>query len=86
VVPVPFEGTDGFCHSWWRRPQAYLDPAVRAEISGIARLPARYVDEAIRRLSADLAGRWFDQHADLLTREWIDAGYRIVTAPGGPSG
>ena len=26
VVPVPHDCTDGFCHAWWRRPEAYLDP------------------------------------------------------------
>ncbi|HTN81723.1 MAG TPA: class I SAM-dependent methyltransferase [Acidimicrobiales bacterium] len=82
VVPVPHDCHDGFCHAFWRRPEAYLDPTVRASISGIARSPARVVDEAMARLADDLAsGRWQRRHADLLTAEEIDAGYRLVVAP-----
>src|SRR6185369_2931933 len=59
VVPVPADCVDGFCHAWWRRPEAYLDAGVRAGISGIARLPDAVVDEAMARLAADLeSGRW----------------------------
>jgi len=82
VVPVPHDCQDGFCHAWWRRPQAYLDSAVRAGISGIARLPSPYVDAAMARLADDLdSGRWADRHADLLRRDEIDAGYRLVVSP-----
>jgi SAM-dependent methyltransferase len=83
VVPVPFDCLDGFCHAWWRRPEAYLDPAVRAGISGIARLPRATVAPAMARLAADLAsGAWHRAHQDFLALDEIDAGYRIVTAPG----
>ena len=83
VVPIPADCTDGFCHAWWQRPDAYLDPAVRASISGIARLPRVLVDEAMERLRVDLSsGAWYRRHRDLLTRTEIDAGYRLVVAPG----
>jgi SAM-dependent methyltransferase len=79
VVPVPFDCVDGFCHAWWRRPEAYLDPRVRAGISGIARQPDAVVARAVAQLEADLAdGTWHTRHADLLQREEIDAGYRLV--------
>ncbi len=81
VLSVPHDCTDGFCHAWWRRPDAYLDPMVRASISGIARLPGPVVDEAMARLASDLAnGRWHQTHQNLLEREEIDAGYRLVIA------
>lgn len=81
VLPVPHDCTDGFCHAWWRRPEAYLDPAVRAGISGIARLPPTVVDQAMARLRDDLAsGAWHRTHADLLTKDEVDAGYRIVVS------
>jgi SAM-dependent methyltransferase len=83
VLPIPHDCVDGFCHAWWRRPEAYLDPAVRAAISGIARLPADVVRSAMSRLSDDLAGgAWYRTHEDLLGRDEIDAGYRIVISPG----
>lgn len=80
---VPHDCTDGFSHAYWRRPEAYLDPAVRAGISGIARLPKEEVERAMARLAADVDdGSWHQRHRDLLTRDEIDAGYRVVVAPG----
>jgi SAM-dependent methyltransferase len=83
VLAVPADCADGFCHAFWCRPEAYLDPAVRAGISGIARLPEAYVAAAMERLADDLAtGRWHERHGDLAGRTEIDAGYRLVVAPG----
>ena len=84
TVPVPHDCIDGFCHAWWRRPEAYLDPSVRAGISGIARLPAADVERGMTRLADDLeSGAWRAAHADLLDRTEIDAGYRLVVAAPG---
>src|SRR5262249_56282182 len=47
-VPIPHDCRDGFFRAYWRRPQAYLDPDVRASISALA-----LVDDA--RLSPGLA-------------------------------
>ena len=81
VVPVPADCTDGFYAAWWRRPEAYLDPAVRAGISGISRLEDDEVRRGLERLAADLAdGTWHRRHADLLERETFDGGYRLVVA------
>ncbi|HVF32328.1 MAG TPA: methyltransferase domain-containing protein [Acidimicrobiales bacterium] len=81
VVPVPRDCTDGFFAAWWCRPEAYLDPAVRAAISGIARLSAADVEPGIERLRHDLAsGAWRRRHHDLLEAETFDAGYRLVVA------
>lgn len=83
VLPIPDDCTDGFCHAWWRRPAAYLDPGVRAAISGIARLPDDGVSRAVESLRRDLAtGAWHRRHADLLDTTEIDAGYRLIVAPG----
>lgn len=83
VLPVPHDCTDGFCHAWWRRPAAYLDPGVRAAISGIARLPDAVVSRGVADLRHDLAtGAWHRRHSDLLGATEIDAGYRLVVAPG----
>jgi SAM-dependent methyltransferase len=82
VVPVAADCLDGFCHAWWQRPHAYLDPAVRAAISGIARLPQVVVDDGMARLRADLAsGAWDRRHRELLAETEIDAGYRLVVSP-----
>ena len=38
-VPVPADCTDGFLGAYWRRPEMYLEPMVRAGMSGLAQLP-----------------------------------------------
>lgn len=82
VLSVPYDCMDGFCHAWWRRPEAYLRPEVRAAISGIARLPPDIVEPAMAALAEDLStGAWQRNHADLLSCTEIDAGYRIVVSP-----
>jgi len=35
-VPVPADCTDGFTAAYWRRPNAYLDEAIRANMSTFA--------------------------------------------------
>ena len=39
-VPIAHDWRDGFLFAFWRRPEAYLDPVVRANISVFARLGA----------------------------------------------
>ena len=80
-VPVPHDCTDGFFGAFWRRPEAYLDPVVRAGISNLA----HFGDElapAFDRLAADLeSGTWHRRHAELLALEELDLGYRILAGP-----
>jgi SAM-dependent methyltransferase len=81
TVPVPADCTDGFYAAWWRRPEAYLNPAVRAAISGLARLDPADVEPGIEMLRRDLAdGTWFRRHGDLLALDTFDAGYRLVVS------
>jgi hypothetical protein len=80
-VPIPWDCSDGFYHAFWRRPEAYLDPAVRAGISVFARLPAGEVEAAMARLAADLqSGAWAIRNADLLSGDALDLGYRLLVA------
>ena len=78
-VPIPRDCSDGFLGAYWARPEAYLDPGVRAAISGFARLADPAPDLA--RLRADLAsGEWDRRYGGLRAREQIDLGYRLVIA------
>jgi SAM-dependent methyltransferase len=80
-VPIPHDCTDGFGAAYWRRPEAYLDPVVRAGISMLAQLGDEIPRPGLDRLAADLeSGRWHQHHADLLHRDVLDAGYRLVIA------
>jgi hypothetical protein len=77
--PIPHDFTDGFQCAHWRRPEFYLDPAVRKASSTFAQLPESIVEPAITRLAADLAsGTWHRRHADLLGRQDMDYGYRLL--------
>ena len=79
-VPVPHDCADGFFAAFWRRPEAYLDPRVRAGMSNLSRLGAP-VDRAVAALRADLAsGAWHARNRDLLELDELDLGYRLVVS------
>jgi SAM-dependent methyltransferase len=79
VVPVPWDCADGFFSAFWRRPEAYLDPAVRAGISTLAKRTDAELAEGLARLRADIdSGAWARRHADLLERDELDLGYRLI--------
>ncbi|MDX2168977.1 MAG: methyltransferase domain-containing protein [Deltaproteobacteria bacterium] len=79
TLPIPADCSDGFCGAYWRRPDAYLDPDVRRGISLFAALPSTSVAAALERLRTDLAdGAWRARYADLLDRDSIDLGYRLI--------
>ena len=79
TVLVPHDCSDGFGPAYWRRPAAYLDPDVRRCISGLARLPDQELSPGLERLRHDLdSGAWQTHHHDLLDRDAIDAGLRLV--------
>ncbi|UVO51078.1 class I SAM-dependent methyltransferase [Sphingomonas sp. SUN019] len=75
VVPVPADCRDGFLAAYWRRPEAYLDPNVRAGISSFHAIDAR---AGLASLANDLAsGRWAARNTDILDRPALDLGYRL---------
>lgn len=80
-VPIPHDCTDGFTAAYWRRPDAYLDEAVRANMSTFALLDERVVADGVARLARDLADRsWHRRYASLLGLTECDVGYRLVVA------
>ncbi len=83
-VAVPHDCADGFLGAFWRSPAAYLDPVVRAGISGFTLAPAEELREGLARLKADVESRrWESRHADLLGLDAADLGYRLVVADWG---
>ena len=80
-MPVYRDLQDGVLGAYWCRPEQYLDHGsgrtTRAPRWRIRR-PRRL---GIARLEADLAsGAWHERHADLMERESIDMGYRLLVA------
>ena len=60
---------------------AYLDEAVRANMSTFALLDERVVADGVARLARDLADRsWQRRYAALLAFRQLDVGYRLVVA------
>ena len=81
TVPVPHDCVDGFAAAFWRRPEAYLDPAVRAGASLFTQSTPADVQRGIARLADDLAsGAWAERYGDILTQSTFDAGYRLLVA------
>jgi SAM-dependent methyltransferase len=80
VVPIPHDCTDGFMGAFWRRPEAYLDPAVRAGISFFSHPDAPSSDAGLARLGDDLKnGEWQRRNAELLELDEFDVGYRLLS-------
>jgi SAM-dependent methyltransferase len=81
VVPVPWDCRDGFFSAFWRRPEAYLDPAVRAGISTLAKRSDDELAAGLAHLRADIeSGAWARRHADLLVLDELDLGYRLLVS------
>lgn len=77
---VPADCQDGFLGAFWKRPAAYLDPAVRAGISSFAGAAPESLEAGLARLEADLAsGRWQDLYGEAQeSLSAIDVGYRLL--------
>jgi SAM-dependent methyltransferase len=78
-VPIPHDCEDGFLAAYWRRPRAYLDERVRSGMS-IFHLPgADGLLDGLQLLADDLrTGRWEERNQDILEREELDLGYRLL--------
>jgi SAM-dependent methyltransferase len=84
-VPIPHDCSDGFMGAYWRRPLAYLDPNARAAISTLASGSSA---AGLDRLAEDVAdGTWIRKYADIVKREVLDVGYRLIVsdAPSNPT-
>jgi len=79
VTPVPVDCVDGFAGAYWGRPEAYLEPAVRASISSLALLSPADAERGAQRLRDDLRpGVWDDRFGHLRGLSELDLGYRLV--------
>jgi SAM-dependent methyltransferase len=82
-VLVPSDCSDGFGCAYWRRPEAYLEPEVRASVSVLSLLEPDVIGRATAQLKADLrSGRWHERNRDVLDLDEFDGGYRLVIAGG----
>jgi SAM-dependent methyltransferase len=78
-VPIPWDCQDGFFHCYWRRPDAYLQPAVRRGSSVWAAVGPEAEHRAVSALRADLvSGAWHERNGALLELEEAELGARLL--------
>lgn len=76
---IPQDCQDGFLAAFWKRPAAYLNPAIRNSISTFAKL--KNMDEGLKQLEADLAdGTWEKANHSVLSLDKFDTGYIMIEA------
>lgn len=81
ALPIAADFTDGCCGAFWQRPEAYLDPNVRAGISGFSLIPNDAVARGLTELSRDLqSGAWKERYGWLLDMDQMDIGIRMIVA------
>jgi SAM-dependent methyltransferase len=81
-VPIPHDCRDGFLGAFWRRPERYLESAVRPGISTFGEVDPEVLERALARLRDDLdSGAWRRLYGGLLSIEELDVGYRLVVSP-----
>ncbi|MGC3993918.1 MAG: methyltransferase domain-containing protein [Propionicimonas sp.] len=87
-VLIPLDCTDGFTEAFYGRPEAFLDPAVRAAQSAWNFADPPTIAAGLDRLAADLAsGAWDARHGHLRSQPWFHGAVRLVVAvPDPPSG
>jgi SAM-dependent methyltransferase len=82
-VPVPADCVDGFAGSFWKRPEAYLEPSVQDGMSSFAQLDPHARARGTEQLRRDLvSGAWDARHRGLRERSEMDLGYRLLVAEG----
>lgn len=80
-VPTPGDCVDGFFEAFWRRPEALLNPEVRASQSIWTLLDPGVEQRILDRLREDLeSGAWDAQHGHLRDLTSYDGALRLVIA------
>jgi SAM-dependent methyltransferase len=79
TIPTPADCTDGFFEAFWNRPEAILDPAVRASQSIWQLVEPEVQERIVARLAADLeSGRWDEEHGALREQQSYEGSLRLV--------
>ena len=80
-VALRHDTPDGMTVAFWRRPQAYLDPAVRGAGSAFHQVDPGELRDGLEQLEKDLAsGRWHARYGYLLELDELDVGLRLITS------
>lgn len=81
AVPTPADCQDGFFEAYWQRPEALLDPAVRASQSMWSAVAPEVEQRMVDRLADGLAsGRWDADHGHLRAQTEYPGSVRVIVA------
>jgi Methyltransferase domain len=79
TIPTPADCTEGFFEAFWNRPEAILDPTVRASRSIWQLVEPEIQERIVALLGADLeSGRWDEEHGALREQESYEGSLRLV--------
>ena len=82
-IATPADCVDGFVEAFWNRPEALLDPAVRACQSMWSLVAPGVEERIVGRLEAALrSGAWDAAHGHLRGEETFDGSLRLVVSDG----
>lgn len=77
-VPLPRDCADGVFTAWWARPEMYLDPRVRANISNFALAGEATLAAGLAALQDDTSsGEWDRRCGHLRSLPELDLGHRL---------
>jgi SAM-dependent methyltransferase len=80
-VPLPRDCVDGMFTAYWGRPEMYLDPETRQNISNFALAPEADIAAGIARLERALTtGAWDSRYRHLRSLQELDLGHRLLIA------
>jgi SAM-dependent methyltransferase len=81
TIPTPADCEDGFFEAFWNRPEALLDPGVRASQSMWELLDDGVEERIVERLRTDLAsGAWDERHGHLREMDSFEGSLRLVVS------
>ena len=78
-VPIPIDCVDGFTEAFYARPEAFLDPRVRAAQSAWGFVSSEATSRAVENLRSDLAsGEWQQRYGHLRDLPQFHGALRLV--------
>jgi hypothetical protein len=81
AIPIPRDCTDGFVEAFYARPEALLDPVVRAAQSAWEFIDADAATRGLARLATDLAsGDWDARHGRFRSLPSYEGPLRLITS------
>lgn len=77
--PLPHDLSDKNMYAGWNKPEIYLDPQFRQNVSGLALASKSRVQKGVDALKNDLeTGKWDKEYGYLRNQVSFDAGFRFI--------